>query len=139
MRKKTEASFKRDVRWACQQLRWLFYVNGWEYRIVWSHDEHKCEDGVDVIAEMRILGSYLKFELTLYKRAYELYLDGELFPYLVHEFTHLWTEPLRLLALENCCDEMVKQVMVTNEALTERVARSLVDLPEFKKIEARFK
>lgn len=131
---KNEASFKRDVAKVCKHLRWHFFSNGWEFEIIWAINERSKSGRVETVAEIEILQEYLKFRLTLYRMAYDLYLEGKLLPHLVHEFAHLWTEPSFRLAEKNVSAKIADHLCSLNEALTERIARSLIDLPEIKEL-----
>lgn len=80
-------------------------MNEWTIDIIWD-SEPRDLDGKDCVASINTDHRYLQANITIYPRAAKLWEEkriDKLVEVLVHEFSHVLTEPLYEVAWRNGC------------------------------------
>lgn len=120
---KYKSAFKKDVREVCKMLRTEFYVHEREFDIKWN-SEDDVEDGRRTMAKIPIDNRYLTFTVEVYpalqtewERSKDYFLKV-----LIHEFSHLITEPLYTIAARATSEKESDFLEDIREQQTERIA-----------------
>lgn len=133
MKKKTKKKvepFKPWVRRVHKMLREKFFVKEYEYDIYWMN-EPETKDGFTVTASIDINVRYLKYDLKIYPIILKKFKEGdygEVVSTMVHEMSHLYTEPLYEFAI-NAATNHTKEILETiKEQQTQRISSCIYEL-----------
>ena len=126
-RKKGYWTFVNDIT---AYLKEHFYLHAWTIHVVLMKQvakESNFEDrsGDEVIASMRSDGTYMDATLRLYPSAHKKWKDGKyeaLGRILVHEFCHVLTDPLYVIAAEGVSRREGPNLEHVRENTTQHVA-----------------
>lgn len=115
-------AFKKDVREICSKLRSEFFVGEYEMAIQWMNEDNE-EDGKKTLASIPIDTRYLNFRVQIYPILQKYWLEDrhEFLNTLIHEFSHLLTEPLYLLALKSMSEREQDYLEEVRERQTQRI------------------
>lgn len=123
------SDFKKYIRNTCSNLRWEFFVSEMEMNISYS-SEPKLENeevAATIDADMR----YLNFRLTIYPYVLTLWNKKELKKIneiLVHEFSHLLTDPLYEVAQKRITPAEQDMLDDIRERQTQRITNIILPL-----------
>ena len=118
--------FKTYIRLLCRFLLPVFLLVEYDYEIHWMPvDEETDDGGGDIAARISMDHVYLNFQLQIFPRLRAMFEEGTLHQIaavVVHEFSHLLTQPMYCEALADVAPSQVNSLRDLNERQTQRVA-----------------
>lgn len=120
---KYKSAFIKDVKEICKKLRWEFYVNEYHMDIDWN-DKDEDDGKFLACASISIDLKYLTFTINIFPNLQEMWTkDKDKFiEVLVHEFSHLLTEPLYMFGVEAVTNPEQKHLEEIRERQTQRIS-----------------
>jgi len=91
--------------------------------------KEKRADKTDTYMDIHINQDYLDFNITVYPGVVESYKQkdyAQIVEAIVHELSHIITEPLYLMGIEGITNQQVKTLEMERERATERIARIII-------------
>ena len=119
------AAFKT---WASVNVRDVLaylHLQDWRVNCEFDGEDEDIDSGSSTVAYAVTDCDYFKATFTFTKFAEDLWKHKEyetLFQCLAHEVCHIWTEPLRMLALRSTSPATAEQLVTAHEQLTQRIA-----------------
>jgi hypothetical protein len=132
-------AYKKYISGICDELRTFFFCGEYRMDIVYVDEiplrgGFKDQTSNSLAADIKIDPTYLNFTMRVSDfvlRKWEEKKYREIAEMLVHEFTHLLTEPLYLLALRGTSESQRDELEDVRERQTERTKNVLMCyLPE---------
>lgn len=121
-------TFKNHVRRLCAELRTAFFLGEYTMDLTWS-EENKEKGGGTVAADIRTDLRYLNFGITIYPMMEKFYRDKQYFRIyecLVHEFSHVLTDPLYKIAIESVSNDGAEFLEDIRERQTQRITNIII-------------
>jgi len=125
MAKAKADAYKDWVRAVVPRLREYFYLEAWHIDLVWEEDDSSAGGCSGVIAHIDINDSYLQAVIHMMPASREMFDDGDtekLAFCLVHEFSHILTEPLYKVAVDATTNASANFLETIREQQTQRIA-----------------
>jgi hypothetical protein len=117
--------FKMYIRLLCRFLLPVFLLVEYDYEIHWMRVDEGADDGGGIAARISMDHVYLNFQLQIFPRLRGTFEEGTLHQVaaiVVHEFSHLLTQPMYCEALADAAPSQVSGLRDLNERQTQRVA-----------------
>jgi hypothetical protein len=121
MAKAKADAYKNWVRKVVPQLREYFYLEAWHIDLVWETDD----SSPGMVAHIDIDGNYLQAVIHMMPAARAMFEepDTEKLAFcLVHEFSHILTDPLYDLAVRAVPESFSDFLTTIREQQTQRIA-----------------
>ena len=117
----------------CQMIRRDLFLHDWEIVYVFSDEEEG-----EAFAKIGTLHNYLSCKITVFPNIIELWEaeDKEgVFKILLHEFCHVFTDPMYKIAIDAATNTNVKYIEAIREEWTQRMSVALFCKYKKKEIE----
>lgn len=128
---KAQRSYKGWVRSVIYNLREYFLLTQWQIDIVWE----KTQDTEGLLATIGTDHTYYKATLFITPLFHEIYKSGDkrkCVETLVHEFSHILTDPLYDLAIRAVTNQTADHLESVREQWTQHIAVVILrNLPKY--------
>lgn len=138
-RKKKVEKFEEWCDRVLTLLRNVFYVKEYEWKLRFNKEgDTKQEQGYSnsTAAYITIDVKYLNYAVTIFPVVKEKYERGDYrgcFGILVHEMSHIYTEPLYLFAIDAVTNTSKEYLETVREQQTQRIAGCVQELVPYAK------
>lgn len=121
---KYPVQFKKYIRGHCRELKEHFQFQEWEMFISWEDNDFEKRD-----AAIDVRPTYLEFTLRIYPQLMKPWKDKnahEIMTALVHEFSHILTEPLYKVGVDSITNTSKDFLEDIREQQTTKIARIIM-------------
>jgi hypothetical protein len=125
MAKAKADAYKDWVRAVVPKLREYFYLEAWHIDLVWEDDDEVIDGRSGTVMHISINGDYLQAVLHMMPAARTMFDDADIEKLafcLVHEFSHILTEPLYDIARGAVPAASSDFLQTIREQQTQRIA-----------------